>query len=250
MGTDISMMVEKNIGNVWVSMDKWTKYPYDDEDEDFYHIEYEDQFYKTRNYDLFSILANVRNGYGFAGHYTGRGFKFIAEPRGFPDDCSEYVRKVYERQDGHSYSWFTLREILDFDWTQKTIKSGLLTPEEWASVYSGNKPESWIGNIQGPGVSIHDSSEFVDAWEKLKVKYQMGDVSPISRLGKYAENKDKFKREFISYVTNNEYPYARVEWEVHYYEQCKEFLSESVPKLLKMAEGDYDSVRIIFYFDC
>lgn len=43
----------------------------------------------SRNYDWFSILANVRNGSGFAGIKTGNGFDVIAEPRGLPDDISD-----------------------------------------------------------------------------------------------------------------------------------------------------------------
>ena len=39
-----------------------------------------------RNYDTFAVLADVRNGYGFAGCDTGDGFEPISEPKGFPSD--------------------------------------------------------------------------------------------------------------------------------------------------------------------
>lgn len=53
-----------------------------------------------RNYDTFAMLANVRNGRGFAGVKTGDGFPFIAEPRGLPDD----FQRVEPCDD--SYDWY------------------------------------------------------------------------------------------------------------------------------------------------
>lgn len=46
-----------------------------------------------RNYDSFAVLADVRNGSGFAGVKTGEGWDYIAEPRGLPDD---FVRGYYD----------------------------------------------------------------------------------------------------------------------------------------------------------
>ena len=39
-----------------------------------------------RNYNTFAMLANVRNGRGFAGCWTSTGFPVIHEPRGLPSD--------------------------------------------------------------------------------------------------------------------------------------------------------------------
>ncbi|TXH55263.1 MAG: hypothetical protein E6Q97_09160, partial [Desulfurellales bacterium] len=39
-----------------------------------------------RSYDTFAMLANVRNGRGFAGVRTSTGFPVIHEPRGLPND--------------------------------------------------------------------------------------------------------------------------------------------------------------------
>lgn len=50
---------------------------------------------RSRNYDWFAILANVRNGRGFAGIKTGEGFSVIAEPRGVPEDLSEKGMKFF-----------------------------------------------------------------------------------------------------------------------------------------------------------
>lgn len=88
-----------------------------------------DWAYDGRNYNLFAILADVRNGRGFAGSYTGEGFNPIAEPKGIPNDLSPEVTESfhYWEGDGHSHSWFTLQDLLDYDWDQntKTLKPGM-----------------------------------------------------------------------------------------------------------------------------
>ena len=43
---------------------------------------------QDRNYRAFAVLADVRNGYGFAGFSTGDAVIPISEPRGLPDDMS------------------------------------------------------------------------------------------------------------------------------------------------------------------
>ena len=58
--------------------------------------------YNSRNYELFSMLAGVR---GFAAP--------IVEPRGFPQDASDGVRREYELAEEwmHTPSWLTLAEL-------------------------------------------------------------------------------------------------------------------------------------------
>lgn len=41
---------------------------------------------QDRHYQLFAVLAGVRNGHGFARVRTGEAVKPIAEPRGLPKD--------------------------------------------------------------------------------------------------------------------------------------------------------------------
>lgn len=70
-----------------------------------------------RCYDLFAVLANVRNrGYGEA-------YPYIDEPRGLPDDATQYVKEEYESWgiDAHSCSYFTLRELVEFHEEKKSI---------------------------------------------------------------------------------------------------------------------------------
>lgn len=64
--------------------------------------------YNDRDYELFAVLAGVR-GYREEG--------CIDDPRGLPDDVTDYVRESYEYwgNDAHSASFFTLQELIDFD---------------------------------------------------------------------------------------------------------------------------------------
>ena len=74
----------------------------------------------SRCYDLFAILAGVRNGCGFSGVPTGDGFSPIDRPRGLPPDfdgTSEDHGLGY-----HSFSWLSLRELQECDLTRTTRK--------------------------------------------------------------------------------------------------------------------------------
>ena len=86
----------------WVSADTWSK------DDSWYA----DEMYNGRSYYLFAILADVRNGSG--------GIEPIDYPRGIPDDASSGYKYVVDRWDGdgHSHSYFTLDELINFDWSK------------------------------------------------------------------------------------------------------------------------------------
>lgn len=103
MGCDIHIYTEKNLdGDGWTSADFYTKRKYADGEIMMGIVE----VYDGRNYDLFSLLANVRN----------RGYiKPICEPRGLPDDCCAEIKEEFSGwgDDGHSTSWFTLKELIE-----------------------------------------------------------------------------------------------------------------------------------------
>ena len=60
---------------------------------------------ERRNYNLFGLLAGVRNYY----------IKPIASPRGFPNDASKSITEKYNscRIHAHSASWLTLAELMN-----------------------------------------------------------------------------------------------------------------------------------------
>ena len=106
MGCDIHLYVEKRVGDKWEAVpgpNPWHGM-WDDEPEERLN----DWIWDGRHYDLFAIMANVRNGYGFAGCDTGDGFVPIAMPKGLPDDVSPAIKPApTDGGDGHSYSWLT-----------------------------------------------------------------------------------------------------------------------------------------------
>ena len=92
---------DKSLTERWVSADRWV---YQD-DRSWVH----EEAYWSRNYYLFSILADVRSG-----------VEPICEPKGIPKDASSGYLHMVDRWegDGHSHSYFTLEELLDVDWSQ------------------------------------------------------------------------------------------------------------------------------------
>jgi hypothetical protein len=100
------------IPDEWVTADIWSPnpdYPKWDDKRKF-TINYTDRIYAGRNYFLFGILAKVR-------WYECP--KPISNPKGFPDNACEEVKLEYSGwgSDAHSASYFTLTELLNYDWS-------------------------------------------------------------------------------------------------------------------------------------
>lgn len=141
MGCDIHVYTEvkKNVDGKtkWVCSDHFKKNSYYGTDE--YEKEWDVcNIYDDRNYALFAILADVRN-YGDN--------KPITEPKGLPKDCCQETKAEYERWDGdgHSHSWYTLKELIDYVKTQPKVKySGLITQKQAIELdENGTMPEEW-----------------------------------------------------------------------------------------------------------
>ena len=91
----------------WVSADSWEIET--DGFNEYWNTVYGKSFYSGRNYSLFSRLADVRS-YGEC--------NAISDPRGIPKDASFGYKYMCEQWngDGHSHSYFTLKELLEYDW--------------------------------------------------------------------------------------------------------------------------------------
>lgn len=123
-------------------------------------------WYEGRNYDEFAVLADVRNGVGFAGVDMGDAFEPISPPKGLPEDCSLEVREESERYgiDGHSHSWLTLTELMATEdyWNQAHWSRGVVGKEQAALVReTGKPPESWAGAVSGPGSEEYEQVEWI-----------------------------------------------------------------------------------------
>lgn len=227
MGCDIHLYVEKrDAEGVWRSADDWEPEEYDEDSEGnpLYHavVPYEKLFYSGRNYELFAILADVRNGRGFAGCDTGDRLNPIDDPRDLPDDVSAAVRQCSNDWgcDGHSHSWFTIAELLAYDWTQVVVKRGYVSLKEYREWIRwrrghGEGPEEYCGGVGG------GSTRIVTEEEMQKLAAQEG-------------GPDGFV-------------YCQVSWTESYNSLARHFWWSCMPKLLAL--GKPEDVRIVFWFD-
>lgn len=202
-----------------------------------------DPFHISRNYHLFSILADVRNGSGFAGTKTGEGFNPICLPRGLPDDLSESVDKenllvvgvdcdnstskswlqqglsimidsdTVTNPDYHSHSWHTLTELRSFDWTQMTQLQGWVGAEDYQRFKDG-EPHGYSGSVSGN-----------------KVRH----IS-IPEMEQCIAN------------GNTNHAYTLIVWNKSYADCCRDFVENTIPAMNELAE-DPDNVRLVFWFD-
>jgi len=249
MGCDIHFYVEKKIGDQWVTADVWEDDKYD---EGCKTVDYKKHFYSGRSYNLFSILADVRNGHGFAGVKTGEGFNPISEPRGVPDDCCIEYRTMMADYgfDGHSHSYFTLAELLAYDWTQETTQQGYVGVMDWARWRDYGKPNSWSGGVGGGDVRHLSNEAFEAAWQIIRLENEFPEQRYASaHLNRHQEDKPYMAR--MREILGGS-PYTLVSWTEPYYEAIdKDFFGETIPKLLKVASdvGGFDNVRATFFFD-
>lgn len=233
MGCDIHFYTEKKVDGAWTPADHWEQNEYaGEEGEPAVRVPYEKAFYTGRNYNLFAILAGVRNGRGFAGIDTGDGVVPIDDPRGLPDDVTAPVKADAERWgiDGHSHSWLTLAELLQYDWTQTTRQRGFLSAHEfwrWSrgDRERGESPESYCGDVSG-GITRKVTETEMKAL--------------LQPYGLEWNAEDRIKAELASV-------YCRCEWEQPYYKTARHFWSDTIPKLLRL--GKPEDVRIVFWFD-
>jgi hypothetical protein len=231
MGADIHIWTEKFWDGVWHHIDKI-------QDDSPGYRSFKEP-YSGRNYWLFSILADVRNSgdpkYNFIP---------IEPPRGYPADMSESVDALMQSGAGdyHSHSYFTLKELLDFDWLQGTTKV--------ATDVDAFSYVQWINDKQQPW----NDSDFVkpprdNDWHKLS---QYRNVSQ--------EEMEQLLRQFLlsghSYTRHNDatikqiHAKTKVEYKITYADAAgEEWWYKTIPFLLGQADSEYDSVRLVFAFD-
>ena len=220
MGCDIHEFFEVRKNGKWEYVPVQEKYEVGEADEDGYRsVDYDEYFkdpplYIGRSYNLFSILADVRNGYGFAGYDTGEGFVPISKPRGYPKDASEEARKASEDYDvdGHSHSWVTLAELEAYDWNQTTKHRGYVDEKQFKVYEEKGKPEECCGGIGGGSVLIVGNDTM--------------------RKGKKPKGRDM---------------YTQVEWEETYADSVRWFIDRVIPALREL--GKPENVRMVFFFD-
>jgi len=119
-----------------------------------------DTWYSDRNYAVFAILGNVRNGRGFAGVYTHDPLPWISDSRGIPENATPETLAVLS--DEHSGTWCTLAEVLAYDWHRPIHRGGVISLAQYAECKrTGQRPDSWSGGISG-GNNVTVSPEQAD----------------------------------------------------------------------------------------
>lgn len=157
-----------------------------------------------RHYQLFAVLAGVRNGSGFAGIRTGEPVRPISEPRGFPADFEVQgevhqvstldhmdPRRAGYRREGpeayaddplgvwmgdHSHSWVTGEEMLAWAEHAPTIvQCGVLTRAEYEAWDKKSQPKSYCGDVWGGAVVVIEEPQLVnppDVWTHVRVTWE------------------------------------------------------------------------------
>jgi hypothetical protein len=216
MGCDIHFFVERRKRGRWGEVYKKEKveirYPKGKP-----YVYYTNYYgYRGRNYDLFAILAGVRN-------YND--IQPISEPRGLPDDVCKPIKKESDAWDcdGHSHSYLTLKELLNFDWEQGYLATAVMGHQEFDRWDKKSCPDSYCRGISGANVVDISQAEY----GRLK---SLGQLDPT-----------------ITYA-------IQVTWKDSYKDAVKdgEFFKKTIPRLKDlMREQDLrpEDIRIVFWFD-
>lgn len=234
MGTDIHAVLEiRNGTGEWETQLQNNKYFGRWEGETEMTARYE---VGGRNYDTFAILGNVRNGHGFAGCDTGDGFRYITDCRGLPADMNP--RSQEGLSDEHSASWCTVKELLDFDWTQVSVHRGWVNGvefEKWDRMKEWKPaPDNYCGGVSGSGVEHITEQEMRQRVQEI-IKNK-GD-KPWTRV-----------EEEIAVKCGS--TYCLISWTEQYSDSAGEFWKMVMPRLIKLGrEHGEDNVRLVFDFD-
>jgi hypothetical protein len=147
MGCDIHPVVQVRKDGEWVSIDD--KGPRE-EDRD---PKYRWPVLVGRYYALFAILANVRQGYWEPDWIP------ISTPRGLPVDfrMSDEAHPGITDHEGeemwmgdHSWSWVTVKELNDYDWSQRASRGGIEESAEEAVGEFYTRVMPWLNSLGDP----------------------------------------------------------------------------------------------------
>ncbi len=174
-----------------------------------------------RSYNMFAMLADVRNGYGFAGIKTSDPFPVIHERRGLPSDLAlnedgdsltiksedlllswDYgadalgskVLKVQLWMGDHSHSWCLLSELESFveriaSKHQSTLYGVIDRTEYDAAKKEGRQFKDWCGDVYGPNVVKATEAEYAikpDSITHVSAEWKESALE-CSRLGSIME---------------------------------------------------------------
>lgn len=172
------------------------------------------KFEEDRHYFLFAWLADVRNGFGFAGIPTHTAIKPICQPRGLPSDFEcvdenhpvesskllgwrEKYRRPHEPLEiwlgDYSHSWLTADEILTADKPTNVLRTGVIPIAAFRAWDGKSAPESWSGGISGPSITVSSPSEVTNATTHVQIEWF---TDSSEELGYFIEEIARLKAEY------------------------------------------------------
>jgi hypothetical protein len=268
MGCDIHLVVERRNGNgQWERVlpppeayDPWLKEQAEKKagKDSYYSNRVRYVWYGDRNYNLFAILADVRNDFDF---------KPIAGPRGLPDDLSAEVVKLTDPSDDddsndvwlgdHSHSCLTVQELLDYNWDQETMEGGWVDPwnfELWRQ-RGQSRPDAWCKGVSGQGIEHISAREMAHKIDEGDIQWEGPEPAKGSWDGrKYSDSLSRSmktwglpKGSVGAAIAEGRHYYCYVEWKMPYRDAAGRFYEQILPELRKL--GDPKDVRIVFGFD-
>lgn len=196
MGYDIHVVIQRQNGNIWETIPG----PHPSE-------------LRRRDYDLFGILGNVRNGSGFAGVKTAEEWPSIAPDRGLPEG---FIVDDNTDVGDHSFTFIYLNELQEFDWdfTVNTLY-GIVPAKTYEELKGQNvRPSSYSGGISGPGIVTYEPSN-----------YELAKLD-----GNLAQK-----------------PYVRMSWTESARSATYDWAGKVIPYLEKLADGK--PLRLVMGFD-
>lgn len=189
-----------------------------------------------RDYDLFAFLANVRNGFGFAGCYRHEPISPPFADRGLPEDYVNpeeptYTRETFTGGDfwigDHSFTWATLAELRDAPWDMEFTSGGIVGPEDFGLWQETGMPSSWSGDVSGPDIVVHNDTE---EYAKMIVE------------GRIRKNGSGYIRAL---------DLCRITWKWKPVEGCtfRKWIDGETMKAIEAEYGGAENVRVIMGFD-
>lgn len=160
MGTDIHLGVERFTGSQWEPVDGLLPTESDytilyeslRSNKDYEELRDHPKWWATnRNYDVFALLAGVRNGVGFAGRYRCEPVEPCFPDRGIPSDTSLPTDGESWLGGDHSFTHFTYKEAMQVPWNHELTVHGLVAYSVWVKwKASGDAcPEMWCSHVGG-----------------------------------------------------------------------------------------------------
>jgi len=135
-------------------------------------VEIPSEYGQDRDYQLFSVLAGVRN-------YHLEPIEPISRPRGLPEDFdwddSEYPTRSVWLGD-HSHSWLSGEEMLEWYSSAPTIRvSGVISQGQYISWDHVSTPYPYSQGIYGANVRVVDEGDVPDLdsepWSHIRVSW-------------------------------------------------------------------------------